>query len=258
MSDTAKMPAVFVGHGSPMNAIEETRFSRAWELLGERLPKPRAILAVSAHWFIERTAATANPKPKTIHDFGNFPKALFDVHYPAPGEPGLAAEVAEILAPFPVALDTSWGFDHAVWSVLVHMYPKADIPVVELSINETLSAQEHLDLGARLAPLRDRGVLLLGSGNIVHNLKHLDFDATVPFDWAVRFDDHIRHALEKRDDQAIVHYDRHPDAAIAAPDFEHYAPLLYIAGARRDTDALRFFVEGFDLGSVSMRGFVLS
>jgi 4,5-DOPA dioxygenase extradiol len=252
-----RMPAVYVGHGSPMNAITDTQFSRAWSALGASLPRPRSIAVISAHWFVPGTAVTAMPRPKTIHDFGSFPKTLFDVQYPAPGDPALAAEIAGLLAPTPVRLDTSWGLDHGAWSVLVHAYPEADIPVVEVSIDSNLSPNGHFELGRRLAPLREQGVLVVACGNIVHNLQYLDFAATRPVDWAVRFDGFIKTALEKRDDQALFGYRSHPDARLAAPDDDHFYPLLYAAGIRHDDDALRFVIEGFDAGSISMRAFTL-
>jgi len=258
MNQAARMPAVFVGHGSPMNAITDTRFSRAWKELGSSLPSPRAVAVVSAHWFVPGTAVTANEAPKTIHDFGGFPKALFDVQYPAPGDPALAAEIVALLAPTAVRLDSSWGFDHGAWSVLVHMYPQAEIPVIEISVDSGALPAAHFDLGRRLAPLRDRGVLVVACGNIVHNLEHIDFRATEPFDWAVRFDAFVKQALEDRDDRALLEYTSHPDARIAAPDEDHYYPLLYAAGIRRPDDNIRFFVEGFDAGSISMRGFTIS
>jgi 4,5-DOPA dioxygenase extradiol len=258
MSERSRMPAVYVGHGSPMNAITDTPFSRAWQALGKSLRRPRAIAVVSAHWFVPGTAVTAMPKPKTIHDFGSFPKALFDVRYPAPGDPALAAEVAELLAPAPVRLDTSWGLDHGAWSVLVHMFPKADLPVVEISINSELPPAGHFNLGKRLAALRERGVLVIACGNVVHNLEHIDFSATRPFDWVVRFDEFVKSALEKRDDKALIDYTAHPDARLAAPDEDHFYPLLYAEGMRQDDDVLRFFVEGYDAGSISMRAFTLA
>jgi 4,5-DOPA dioxygenase extradiol len=258
MPQQARMPAVYVGHGSPMNAITDTPYSRAWRALGAALPRPRSIAMISAHWFIPGVAATAMAKPRTIHDFGAFPKALFDVRYPAPGDPALALEIAELLAPMPVRMDSAWGLDHGAWSVLVHAYPNADIPVVEISIDSNLSPQGHIDLGGRLALLRERGVLVIACGNVVHNLRFIDFDATTPLDWAVRFDEYIKSALEKRDDKALIGYRSHPDARLAAPDEDHFYPLLYAAGIRHDDDELRFVVEGFDAGSISMRAFTLS
>jgi 4,5-DOPA dioxygenase extradiol len=258
MPQPTRMPAVYVGHGNPMNAITDSPFSRAWATLGASLPRPRSIAVISAHWFIPGTAVTAMLKPKTIHDFGAFPKALFQVQYPAPGDPALAQEIADLLAPTPVRLDTSWGLDHGAWSVLVHAFPNADIPVVEISIDATLSPEGHFELGRRLAPLREHGVLVVACGNIVHNLQHIDFAATKPFDWAVRFDGYIKVALEKRDDGALLGYRSHPDARLAAPDDDHFFPLLYAAGIRHEDDALRFVLEGFDAGSISMRAFTLS
>jgi 4,5-DOPA dioxygenase extradiol len=258
MEKKSRMPAVYVGHGSPMNAITDTPFSRAWKAMGEALPRPRAIAVVSAHWFVPGTAVTAMAQPRTIHDFGGFPKALFDVRYPAPGDPALAAQIADLLAPTSVRLDTAWGFDHGNWSVLVHAYPNADIPVVQISIDSTQPAAYHMELGRRLAPLREQGVLVIACGNVVHNLEKIDFQATAPYDWTVRFDLHIKAALEARDDYALIAYQEHPDARLAAPDEDHYFPLLYAAGMRDERDRLEFIVEGYDAGSISMRAFTLA
>jgi len=256
VAGNGRMPAVFVGHGNPMNAITETPYAHAWKALGAALPRPRAIVVVSAHWYVRGTAVTAMPKPRTIHDFGRFPKALFDVQYPAPGDPALAAEIAALLAPTPVRLDSSWGLDHAAWSVLVHAYPNADVPVVELAIDANKTPREHFEIGRTLAQLRERNVLVMGSGNIVHNLNYIDFSGkAAPHDWAVRFDEYVAAALTARDDEALIDYARAPDAALAAPDIEHFLPVLYIAGTRRPDDGLRFLVEGIDAASASMRAF---
>ena len=257
MPNDRRMPALFIGHGSPMNAIEDTPYSRAWKALGASLPRPRGILVVSAHWFTHGTLATAQERPPTIHDFGNFPRALHDMQYPAPGDPALAAEAASLLAPTAVRLDDSWGLDHGAWSILVHMYPKADIPVVQLSVDEDKAAPEHFDLGSRLAPLRERGVLVMATGNVVHNLAFIDPQRRGGFDWAKRFDDFVKQTLEARDRRALVEYQRHPDAAIAAPDPDHFLPIMYPAGIRREDDALSWVVDGdsLDMGSVSMRAF---
>jgi len=250
------MPSLFIGHGSPMNAIEDTPYSRTWKALGAALPRPRAILVVSAHWYTRGTAATAMERPKTIHDFGNFPRALHEMQYPAPGDPALAADVAALLAPTPVAQDLRWGLDHGAWSVLVHLYPNADVPVVQLSVDADKSTREHYDLGARLAPLRERGVLVMATGNVVHNLQYMDPQRSQPYDWAVRFDRSVKEALEARDAEALIAYQSHPDSALAAPDADHFLPLLYIAGIRRNGDPLTHVIDGgLELGSISMRAF---
>jgi 4,5-DOPA dioxygenase extradiol len=250
------MPALFIGHGSPMNAIEDTPYSRAWSSLGATLPRPRAIVVISAHWYTHGTATTAMEKPKTIHDFGNFPKALHEMRYPAPGSPQLAADIAAMLAPTPVALDTRWGLDHGAWSVLVHMYPNADVPVVQLSVDEEKTPHEHFDVGSRLAPLREREILVIATGNVVHNLQYMDPGRSAPYDWASHFDAFVRAALEARDDEAMIAYEKHPDAALAAPDADHFLPTIYIAGIRREDDPLTHVVDGgLEMGSVSMRAF---
>ncbi|HTW83610.1 MAG TPA: 4,5-DOPA dioxygenase extradiol [Candidatus Sulfotelmatobacter sp.] len=254
------MPVVFFGHGSPMNALETNPTTEAWAKLGVGLPRPRAILAVSAHWFIPGTKVTAAEQPRTIHDFGGFPRALYEMSYRAPGAPWLADRVAALLAPAPVARDTSWGLDHGTWSVLVHAFPAADVPVVQLSIDETQPPAFHYELGRKLAPLRDEGVLLIGSGNVVHNLEALAWGRHEPrpYDWADRFETIVRGALETGDDAALVDYGRHGgDALLAVPTPEHYLPLLYVLGARRIDDAVRFPVSGVQLGSISMLTAVL-
>ncbi len=257
---TTRMPAVFVGHGSPMNTLEHNRFTQAWHDFGRSIPAPRAILAVSAHWYVNATAVTAMAVPRTIHDFGGFPQALFDVQYPAPGDPELAAHVAELLAPVAVHQDGSqWGLDHGTWSVLAHMFPDADVPVVQLAIDAGKSFAEHLALGAALAPLRDEGVLILGSGNVVHNLRIIDWstpDDAAP--WAHEFDGSIRDLMTARprgvvDAESLTHY------ATAAPTPDHFIPLLYVAGladaAATTTDVL---VGGYAYGSLSMTSYVLA
>jgi 4,5-DOPA dioxygenase extradiol len=241
-----------------MNAIEDTPYTRAWNALGASMPRPRAILVISAHWYIHRTAVTAMDNPPTIHDFTGFPRELYEMRYPAPGEPQLAADVRSLLGDDGVVLDRSWGLDHGAWSILVHVFPKADVPVVELSIDATKSVAQHFAIGAKLAALRERGVLLLGTGNVVHNLARIDFEAREPFPWAVRFDRFIREAIEKGDNDALLHYRDNQDAPLAAPDIDHFLPVVYIAGARRPEDRLRFIVDGFDAGSISMTGFQLS
>jgi len=248
------IPAVFFGHGSPMNALERNEYSEAWARIGAALPRPRAILAVSAHWYTRGTPVTADEHPKTVHDFYGFPKALFDMQYPAPGDPAIVARVRELLAPVAVQPDRSWGLDHGTWSVLVHVYPKADIPVVQLSIDATQPGQFHYELGAKLAALRDEGVLVAGFGNIVHNLQAMQrTQSAAPYDWAERFESAIRKALVERDRDTLVHWDRFgEDARLSVPTPEHYLPLLYVAGAQRRDEKVSIPVEGIDLGSVSM------
>jgi 4,5-DOPA dioxygenase extradiol len=253
------MPAVFFGHGSPMNALEENRYSAAWRTFGQTIPRPRAILSISAHWHVNFTAVTAMPRPRTIHDFFGFPQRLFEVEYPAAGSPELAEEVAEIVKPGKVGLDQdSWGIDHGTWSVLVHAFPKADIPVVQLSMNALRDFDFHVELGARLAPLRDRGVLIIGSGNVVHNLRLLDWaQPDLGFDWARRFDEAARAALtEKPGDVAGLQ--SHADFARSVPTPDHFIPLLYLAGlssaAKRPVETL---VDGYAFGSLSMAAYTL-
>jgi 4,5-DOPA dioxygenase extradiol len=253
------MPAAFVGHGSPMNALEANRYTAAWRALGASVPRPRAVLVVSAHWWVNATAITAMARPRTIHDFYGFPRALFEVRYPAPGDPEVAGEVAEIAKPTHVGLDEdSWGIDHGAWSVLVHMFPQADVPVLQLAIHASKPFDYHLDLAARLAPLRERGVLVLASGNVVHNLRAIDWSRRGHgFDWAHRFDDAARELMTRRPGDAPALRD-HPDYARAAPTPDHLVPLLYLAGlaaaASRSPDVL---VDGYDYGSLSMTAYAL-
>jgi 4,5-DOPA dioxygenase extradiol len=254
METNTRMPAVFLGHGTPMNALERNRYTNAWREIGASMPRPRAILAVSAHWFVNATAVTAMARPKTIHDFFGFPQALFDVQYPAPGLPDLAEEVADAVHPEYVGTDhDSWGLDHGTWSVLMHAFPDADIPVVQLSINAQKSPDYHLQLGARLAKLRERGVLLLGSGNVVHNLRAIDWHSPdAGMDWARRFDEHAREVMTERpaDAASLV---AHRDFAMCAPTPEHFLPLLYVAGFATATgDTARVLVDGYAFGSLSM------
>lgn len=251
---TGRMPVVFVGHGNPMNAIDSNAYTKAWTDLGETLPRPDAILAVSAHWYLPGSRVTSNERPRTIHDFGGFPRPLYEVRYPAPGSPALARRVRDLLAPTPVELDESWGIDHGSWSVLVHVYPKADIPVVQLAIDETLSAEQHADLARRLAPLRDENVLIFGSGNVVHNLHAYAWGlhSVEPYDWALRFEARLRGLIDARDIDAVVGYETlGRDALLAAPTPDHFLPLLYVLTQCTD-DPVSYPVEGFDGGSISM------
>lgn len=247
-------PAAFLGHGSPMNALETNRYSAAWQALGRSVPRPRAVLVVSAHWYVNATAVTAMAQPRTLHDFYGFPQALFDVQYPAPGSPGLVEEIAEAVKPEAIGADhDSWGLDHGAWSVLRHVYPDADVPVVQLSINASKPADYHVQMGARLATLRDRGVMLLGSGNVVHNLRAMARDRPdAAFDWARRFDDAAREVMTTRPAE-VARLMEHPDYRLAAPTPEHFLPLLHVAGAAAATGLMpSVLVDGYSYGSLSM------
>ncbi len=253
------MPSVFIGHGSPMNALQANRFTRAWRELGRSLPRPRAILAVSAHWYADETRVTAMSHPRVIHDFSGFPQELFAFRYPADGSPELACEVLDLARPAPVRLDRdSWGLDHGTWSVLAHVFPDADVPVVQLSIHAGAPLEYHLDLGRRLAPLRDSGVLILGSGNVVHNLRLVDFRAQDQgYDWAVRFDHEVRRIMQTRpwDIASVL---SHPDARLAVPTPEHFLPLVYLCGLCAQAEqAATAFAEGATFGSLTMTSFLL-
>jgi 4,5-DOPA dioxygenase extradiol len=253
------MPAVFFGHGSPMNALETNRYTAAWRSFGQSLPKPRAILMVSAHWYVNATAVTAMARPRTIHDFYGFPQRLFEVDYPAPGDPELAEEIAEIVKPEHVGLDRdSWGIDHGTWSVLLHAFPNADVPVLQLSIHAQRDFDAHFALGARLAPLRERGVLIAGSGNIVHNLRALNWsEPDSAFDWNRRFDRAARRALTEAPSE-VPALQSHADYARCAPTPEHFIPLLYIAGlASASERRLDVLVDGPAFGSLSMASYTL-
>lgn len=255
--ETGPMPAAFLGHGSPMNALERNRYTEAWRAFGAAAPRPRAILVISAHWYINATAVTAMPRPRTIHDFYGFPRELFDVEYPAPGAPEIAELVADIAEPTWVGLDEdSWGIDHGTWSVLRHAFPDASIPVIQLSLNAFESLDYHLELGRKLAPLREQGVLIIGSGNIVHNLRAIDLSRPdAGFDWAHRFDDAAAGLLLDTPDEVLT-LDAHPDFAKAVPTPDHFLPLLYIAGLA-GAEPLDQLIEGYAAGSLSMTAYTL-
>ncbi len=249
------LPAVFFGHGNPMNAVTQNSYTEAWRRIGEETLRPKAILAISAHWYVPETAVTVTTAPRTIHDFGGFPPELYQVQYPAPGDPALARRVQEALAPLDVKLDNSWGLDHGTWSVLKHVYPAADIPVVQLSIDETKPASFHFEVGKKLAPLREEGVLIAASGNIVHNLHAYAWGRHPrdPYDWAVRFENAARDFMLAGEYKPLVNYDSlGPDAALSIPTPDHFLPLLYVLAARQRDESLRFPVEGVDGGSISM------
>jgi 4,5-DOPA dioxygenase extradiol len=252
-----RMPVLFVGHGNPMNAIEENAWARGFRALAQTLPRPRAILAVSAHWYVEGLFTTGNERPETIHDFGGFPEELYRVEYPAPGDPALAAGVVGLLKARGARVSLDWGLDHGTWTVLVHLRPGADVPVVQLSVDARLPPAEHLAIGRALAPLREEGVLVLGSGNIVHNLPHAfgawrRGDARTP-PWAREFDLGIARALERRDPEHLVAAPATDAGRLSHPTPDHYLPLLYAAGASAPDDPVRFPIEGFDMASLSMR-----
>ena len=247
------MPALFVGHGSPMNAIEENPFTRAWAEAAAPLPRPKAILCISAHWETAGTRVTAMERPRTIHDFFGFPRPLFEVRYPAPGSPELARLVRETVRSTPVEEDAGWGLDHGSWSILRRMFPASDVPVVQLSLDRTKAPAFHYALGKELRPLRERGILIVGSGNIVHNLGRMVWQDTA-FGWAVEFDDRMKTLLLSGDHERIVRYPTLGEAArLSVPTNEHFLPLLYVLALQTEGDAVGFFAEKVTLGSVSMR-----
>ena len=248
-----KMPVLFVGHGSPLNAIEDNEFSRAWAEAGEALPRPKAILCVSAHWESAGAKTTAMEKPRTIHDFGGFPTELYQQQYPAPGSPDLARLIQEIV-PTPVDLDMEWGLDHGTWSVLKHLFPRADVPVVQLSLDRAKTPAQHYELGQALKPLRHRGVLIVGSGNMVHNLRLICWDDRPAPDWAEAFDETLRQLIVAGDHQSIIDYPHlGRNAALSIPTNEHFLPLLYILGLKDDGEEPRFFTDKLTMCSLSMR-----
>ncbi len=248
-----RMPVLFVGHGSPMNAIEENAFTQALHTLRDQLPRPKAVCVVSAHWVTSGAHVQASPEPKTIHDFYGFPRALYEVEYPARGAPQEAEQLAHNST---IETDLAWGRDHGSWSVLRHLYPKADVPAFQLSLDERRTFKEHLKLGREIQQLRDRGVLILGSGNIVHNLRRIDWNNPhAAYDWALEFDSKVKAAVDAHDASALAAPEKWGDAllAIAHPTVEHYLPLLYCMGSTDERDTISYPYEGFDFGSISMR-----
>ena len=249
------LPAIFFGHGNPMNAIRHNVYTDRWTEIGAATPRPKAILCVSAHWYVPGAAVTINTSPRTIHDFGGFPRELYEVNYPAPGDPELARRVQKLLSPLSVNLEERWGLDHGTWSVLCHVYPQADVPIVQLSIDETKPASFHYEIGQRLAPLRDEGVLIVGSGNLVHNLHTYAWGthAVEPYDWAVRFETEVKQLLLGDQHRPLVHYEKlGKDALLSIPTPDHYLPLLYVLGAGKPAESVTFPVQGVDGGSISM------
>ncbi len=256
----SRMPAVFLGHGSPTNALEDNACTRAWHEIAESIPKPRAILSISAHWYTRGTGVTAMERPRTIHDFGaGLPAPLFQLQYPAPGDPSLAHRIQALVRQTEVVLDTSWGLDHGTWSVLLKAYPEADIPVVQLSIDATRAGDWHFRLGRELRPLRDEGVLILGTGNVVHNLGIMEWnDRAQPYDWAMRFNDYVKSAiLEDTPERLFDPLAVGRDGQLSVPSPDHYLPLLYVLGARHDDDGVRIHPEHIVFKSLSMMSFVL-
>ncbi|HEX3186653.1 MAG TPA: 4,5-DOPA dioxygenase extradiol [Pyrinomonadaceae bacterium] len=250
-----RMPAIFFGHGNPMNAVQTNAWTTGWAAIGNSIPKPKAIVCVSAHWYLPATLVTAQDQPRTIHDFGGFPRELYEIKYPAPGDPELAGRVRDLLAPITAELDTRWGVDHGTWSVLCHVFPQADIPVIQLSIDETQPASFHYDAAKRLSSLRDEGVLIVGSGNLVHNLHAYAWgrQQVAPLDWAVRFEERARELLLAGDHEPLIAYETlGRDAILSVPTPDHYLPLLYVIAQMSEGEPIRFPVEGFDGGSVSM------
>jgi len=254
-TNQAVMPAFFVGHGNPLTTLSKNAYTEGWASIGRAVPRPKAILAISAHWYIPLSAVTASLMPRTIHDFGGFPKELYEVQYPAPGSAELARQIKELLAPVEVSLDESWGLDHGTWTVLRHIFPDADVPVVQLSIDRTKPPGFHYDLGKRLLPLREAGVLVIGSGNLVHNLHAYSWEnsTTQTFDWGVRFEREMRENLLAGEDARVVAYEQlGEDAALSVPTPDHFLPLLYLLGLRTASDPVSFPVTGFEGGSMSM------
>jgi len=250
------MPAIFFGHGNPMNALAKNAWTDSWAALGKEIPRPRAVLCISAHWYLPATLVTGMIEPRTIHDFGGFPRELSQIMYPAPGDPELARSIQQLLAPTTVGLDeTHWGLDHGTWSVLCHVFPEANVPVVQLSIDETQPPEFHYEIAKRLNPLRDEGVLIMGSGNLVHNLHSYSWGRheIEPFDWAVRFEEQVREFLLAGNHEPLIKYEElGRDAMLAAPTPDHYLPMLYVIAQSREGDPVTFPVEGFDGGSISM------
>jgi len=258
------MPVLFVGHGSPMNAIEDNEFSKGWKAIAKTLPKPKAILCISAHWETKGTFVTAMEHPRTIHDFGGFPRALFDVQYPAQGSKWLADETKNIITQTEVAMDEAWGFDHGCWSVLKHLYPKADVPVIQLSLDYTKDAQYHYNLAQQLAPLRNKGVLIIGSGNMVHNFQYAqlrgsDFNAHFGHDWAIEANEVFKRLITDNDYKSLINFKNYSKALqLSVPTPDHYLPLLYTIALRKKDESANYFNDALVAGSFSMTSVKIS
>lgn len=254
------MPVLFLGHGSPMNAIEDNAFSREWKKLGQSLPKPNAILCVSAHWETPGTFVTAMPKPKTIHDFGGFPKELFAVQYPAPGSTAIAEETKKAITMTTVEMDHDWGLDHGCWSVIMHMYPKADVPIIQLSLDYRKDAAYHYEIGMQLQALRRKGVMIIGSGNMVHNLGIMDWkNADGGYDWAVKANDTFKNLISNNDHKALVNYSKlGREVQLSIPSPEHYLPLLYILALKNEKEKVTYFNDQEVYGSIAMTSLIIS
>lgn len=252
--NTGRMPVLFLGHGSPMNAIELNEFSKGWRNIGETLPVPKAVLCISAHWETRGTYVTAMERPRTIHDFGGFPQALYDVQYPAPGSPDLAESVRDQITDVQIGLDESWGLDHGAWSVIKHLFPEAEIPVIQLSLDYSQSPQYHYQLAGELASLRDKGVLIVGSGNIVHNLRTIDWkNPEGGYDWATETDVKVRKLIVDRDHQSLIDYKKGGRAfEQSIPTPEHFLPLLYTLGLQGKNEEAMLFNTKTIMGSISM------
>lgn len=260
LAPSQRMPAMFIGHGSPMNAIEDNAYSKSWRDLGKKLQRPQAILSISAHWLTKGTKVTGNSKPKTIHDFGGFPKALFDAQYPAPGSPEFAKATKELVTHSHLQTDDSWGLDHGTWSVLLPMFPAADIPVYQLSLDYDQPPVYHYEIGRQLNKLRDKGVLIIGSGNLVHNLRDIDWSGgNKVYDWALEFDTKFTEWMDKRDHASVLNYQQllGKTATMAHPSYDHLLPLFYILGLQQKNEHITYFNEKFDMASISMKSMII-
>lgn len=256
---SARMPVLFIGHGNPMNAIEDNAYSQSWKGLGKQLPRPQAILSISAHWLTKGTRVANNTKPRTIHDFGGFPKQLFDQQYPAPGSPEMAKLAQQLITHSHVQTDDSWGLDHGTWSVLLPMYPAADIPVFQLSLDYEQPMSYHYEIGKQLSKLRDKGVLIIGSGNMVHNLGQIDWTGKQTFDWALEFDTKMTQWIDKGDHASVQNYQKllGRTAVMAHPSYDHLLPLMYVLGLQQKGEKVSWFNDRIDMGSISMRSAII-